>query len=165
MSDTIFLIVGIVLFNFLLHLASRRTAILRKNLTDSAQKILIRISFISITFCLVVAIAFKFSYSNIIYVMLVVVSCLYTYFHFFNMSLTARRVNILINIFDNATSTNKNVIYNTSSMVQNRIARLEALGQIKNDAGKLYMQKYTFYRVGKFLNFIGRFFVGKCRKD
>ena len=88
------------------------------------------------------------SFSAVVYAFLVYNSLGYSYFHFFNMSETARRIKILIeikknNFLDIDTLTKD---YESSFMVKTRIQRLIELNQIK-----LINEKY--FLKGKILLF------------
>jgi len=69
---------------------------------------------------------------------LIVYSCLaYTYFHFFNMSETSRRIRILHEIYAKGLLPVDNipVLYKTSDVVHLRFKRLVEMGQLKYEGG------------------------------
>lgn len=67
----------------------------------------------------------------------------YAYFHFFNMSETARRIRILIYIASQGQATLGELEkkYTPAHMVSNRLARLVQMGQIKKNADDRYLLK------------------------
>ncbi len=67
----------------------------------------------------------------------------YAYFHFFNMSETARRIRILIHIASQGQVTLSELEkkYTPAHMVSNRLARLVQMGQIKKNADDIYLLK------------------------
>lgn len=62
----------------------------------------------------------------------------YSYFHFFNMSETARRIRILVEYVANIPSTGGG--YDAAKIYGNRIQRLREHGMIKEENGKLFVK-------------------------
>ncbi|OGG99666.1 MAG: hypothetical protein A2600_12455 [Candidatus Lambdaproteobacteria bacterium RIFOXYD1_FULL_56_27] len=58
----------------------------------------------------------------------------YGYFHFFNLSETARRIRLLIEVYQGVGAGTEK--YQPESMVKNRIDRLVAMGQLEEGQGK-----------------------------
>ncbi len=71
----------------------------------------------------------------------------YTYFHFFNMSETARRIKMVIEIgkSDGLPAAALKGRYNAGLMVDNRIERLKAAGQICEKDGKFRLNARLIY--------------------
>ena len=82
------------------------------------------------------------SFSAIAYAFLVYNSLGYAYFHFFNMSETARRIKILLEIKKNKTLKIENLTQNYKSdfMVKTRLQRLLELNQIKKINEKYFIK-------------------------
>ena len=71
----------------------------------------------------------------------------YVYFHFFNMSETARRIRILIQLYENnsiSIDQLKNE-YNSSDMINSRLERLLKMGEIKKDASGRYYSNHKIF--------------------
>lgn len=133
-------------------------------LSASSQKRLIYLScLITITFFSYMLI-FNDSFIECIYFLLLLSSLQYTYFHFFNMSQTARRVNMLIRIVENKQDS-LNSKYNSKKIVENRIQRLIALNQIEYRNSYLYLKSNFFYCIGTILRFFGKILTGKARHN
>ena len=96
--------------------------------------------------------------SSLIYAFLVYNSLAYSYFHFFNMSETARRIKILLEIKqkDFIVYNDLTTDYKPDFIVKTRLKRLAELGQIKQNA-----DSYTIS--GKVL-LLAALFIGFCRK-
>jgi hypothetical protein len=73
-----------------------------------------------------------------------------TYFHFFNMSETARRIRILYEIHQAGTLSAETMtsLYKTTGIVTSRLQRLVAMGQLKYDAGYYSIDGRTLYIAG-----------------
>lgn len=77
----------------------------------------------------------------------------YTYFHFFNMSETSRRVR-LVQFINPLQGSEKNAlenIFNEKDMIQVRLDRMVALGQLKKTGDKYSSAGYLFYFAAAFL--------------
>jgi hypothetical protein len=77
-------------------------------------------------------------------------SLMYTYFHFFNMSETARRIRILYEI-DRAGSISEaelTALYKTTDIISIRMQRLIALNQMKCENGYYSVEGKTLYWAG-----------------
>ncbi len=81
------------------------------------------------------------------YALLVALGLGYTYFHFFNMSETARRIRILRTIHRAGTlaPADLEALYRTPDIVRIRLERLVALGQIRAVDGRWVLAKRTLY--------------------
>lgn len=78
---------------------------------------------------------------GLVYLFIIFNGLLYIYFHFYNMSETARRIRLLILIHTghgaiDMDSVNSN--YDVTNMVQLRLQRLQAMGQISQSGGKYF---------------------------
>ncbi|HBG48811.1 MAG TPA: hypothetical protein DDW90_04785 [Cyanobacteria bacterium UBA9971] len=82
------------------------------------------------------------SFSAFAYAFLVYNSLGYAYFHFFNMSETARRIKILLEIKKNKTLKIENLTqdYKSDFMVKTRLQRLLELNQIKKINEKYFIK-------------------------
>ncbi|MBI4406154.1 MAG: hypothetical protein HY537_18490 [Deltaproteobacteria bacterium] len=90
------------------------------------------------------------------YVLLLYFFFAYTYFHFFNMSETSRRIRMLF-----AMEQGKNIdeisIYNDDEMIRARVKRLIDLGQIREVDGHLHPRGILFRSVGYILYYLSCF--------
>jgi len=77
----------------------------------------------------------------------------YTYFHFFNMSETARRIKILYEIYRAGSLTKKEMasVYSASDMINIRLKRLVSMRQLKYTDGFFSLEKKTLYWAGLIL--------------
>lgn len=65
-------------------------------------------------------------------------NCLaYSYFHFFNLSDTGRRIKILIMIYEKKNINN----YSSKEMIENRLIRLQKFGWIKKNRNNYEISK------------------------
>lgn len=73
----------------------------------------------------------------VIYSFIVYSSLAYTYFHFFNMSETARRIKILFEIYRHGSMRAKDLtaLYKTSDIISIRLKRLSDMGQLECKEG------------------------------
>jgi len=71
----------------------------------------------------------------------------YIYFHIFNMSETARRIRMILEIGQRSglKASELKGHYNSIQMIENRIERLIALGQVEVHEGKLFTKSKTLY--------------------
>ncbi len=71
----------------------------------------------------------------------------YTYFHFFNMSETARRIRLLHEIYaaGSLTRNDINEVYKSSDVIHLRLVRLVAMGQLKYADGHYALHGRTLY--------------------
>lgn len=90
-----------------------------------------------------------FIYSLIIYNALA-----YVYFHIFNMSETARRIHILIDLKEGERLTKKEILkrYNVEDIVDNRLNRLLSLKQLKLEDNKYRVNGYFLLIAAKIYN-------------
>jgi len=162
MPSTLFLSLTCFFFTIFFHIFVERLKKINIYISASSQKRLISLSFFLTTIFLTFMLIFNFSFFQCIYFILLVFSLQYTYFHFFNMSQTARRINLLIRI-----ASNKNSFladgYNPKKMVENRIQRLIFLNQIEYKNSFLYLKSNLFFNIGSMLRFVGKILVGKAR--
>lgn len=79
----------------------------------------------------------------------------YTYFHFYNMSETARRIRILYDIYSKGSLKKSDIenIYHKSDMVEIRLERLLGLGQIKKIDGAYHLDGRVLYYCAVLLAF------------
>ena len=132
---------------------------------NSSQQRLIKILLYSVILSsLCVYIFFRDIYS-FIYFFIVEAALFYTYFNFFNMSLTARRINMLINILKNNNIINFNYEYDANVMIVNRLDRLLQLNQIKLSDNHYIIIDKTFLYLGNLISFIGRIVLGNSKKN
>lgn len=82
----------------------------------------------------------------------------YLYFHFFNMSLTSRRIHLLICNHLEIQSEEKD---SAKVAVENRLSRLKDLGQICEINKKYYIEGWLFLNIGKALSFLRLVLLGK----
>lgn len=152
----------------MMHVFSEKVIVKFVKNKNAAQKRLINLSIFYTLFYLFILFYFENEYFEVLYVFLVVTSLIYTYFHFFNMSLTARRVNILIDIYNTSMHENNQTresSYSHNDMVSNRINRLIEMGQIQIVNQKLFIKSRFFLYIGYILSKIGRFLIGVNRID
>ncbi|HEY4499711.1 MAG TPA: hypothetical protein VJH70_01055 [Candidatus Paceibacterota bacterium] len=85
----------------------------------------------------------------VVYAFLVYSSFSYTYFHFFNMSETARRIKILYEINRTGFLKEKEILclYKTSDIVQKRLVRLLDMREIALEAGRYKLQSHLLLAV------------------
>lgn len=77
------------------------------------------------------------------YILIIFNGLTYMYFHFYNMSETARRIRLLVLIHTNSEVANVdslNSSYDVTSMVSLRLQRLQAMGQISQSEGKYFIK-------------------------
>ena len=96
-----------------------------------------------------------------LYELIVYNSFAYFYFHFFNMSETARRIKILVSIYNKKIRGPKDfkAFYDTDKALSIRLKRLEQLGQLKKK-GAVYMIKgrllyYVSFLIPVFRSLLG----------
>lgn len=78
----------------------------------------------------------------------------YAYFHVFNMSETARRVRIMREIYHSGRLAESELpsIYSIDAMLDNRMARLAALGQISVDGGRVRLKGRLLYNAARVIS-------------
>lgn len=90
----------------------------------------------------------RISYENqecvwgLAYILIVFNGLTYMYFHFYNMSETARRIRLLILIHTSSAAINGdnlNSSYDVTGMVRLRLQRLQAMWQISQSEGKYFV--------------------------
>lgn len=84
------------------------------------------------------------------YCLVVYSSLAYTYFHFFNMSETARRIRILCEIetAGSVSIAELTALYKTTDVVTIRLSRLVALHQLREEGGYYSIRGRTLYWAG-----------------
>jgi len=88
----------------------------------------------------------------------------YCYFHFINLCLTARRIRLVRDIYKSANGLTISEIlerYNAKSMIQIRLKRLLASGQIVFLNGKYYVGKPIVLFAAKCMVALKQLFLGK----
>jgi len=107
-----------------------------------------------------------FGVLEIIYSMIVFNSFSYFYFHFFNMSETARRIKMLINIRNNNIKniSDLNKYYTPEKALLVRLERLCELNQIEKTEQGLKLKKKLLYHVS-LLVYVFRVILGFERKN
>lgn len=92
-------------------------------------------------------------YSGLTYALLA-----YSYFHLFNMGETARRVRVLIELRErgNISVEQLKSFYNTGAILDRRIERLAALGQVRVEGGRIVLNSKKLYRAAVVMNWWGR---------
>jgi len=99
--------------------------------------------------------------NNVIYILIVINSFIYFYFHFFNMSETARRIKILVGIYKNKIKTVSDISkhYNYDETLDVRLERLKQLSQIQMVQNSKYVLKSKFfYNISKVIMLFRRLF-------
>ncbi|MBI4680173.1 MAG: hypothetical protein HY753_02900 [Nitrospirae bacterium] len=83
----------------------------------------------------------------VVYSFIVYAGFAYTYFHFFNMSETARRIRILYEIYKAAALSTHQILelYNTSAIITLRLKRLTETGQLSYIDGCYSIRGKTLY--------------------
>lgn len=162
----ILLLTSIFIGMVLVHIFYERYVVSIFNLKSSAQIRLIRVSFFYVSSVLLSLFFLKFNVVEIAYVFLVLSLVTYSYFHFFNMSLTARRVRMMIDAYEKLETHNlksQEIAYTHKNMISNRIDRLIKLGQIKVEKDRIFIASKTFLFIGDCLSVFGKLLVGKNR--
>lgn len=82
-----------------------------------------------------------------LYALLVHSACAYVYFHFFNMSETARRIRLIIELYRRGglTAGEIEALYRTSDVIHLRLERLVQLGQLEYDGGSYQLKGRMLY--------------------
>ncbi len=82
-----------------------------------------------------------------VYALVVYTAFAYTYFHFFNMSETARRIRIMYEIYMTGSLPAQRVtaLYGTGDMIDRRLKRLVAMKQLKYNDGKYSIDGRILY--------------------
>lgn len=89
----------------------------------------------------------------------------YAYFHLFNLSETGRRIRMLMSTAYPPSPRGIPVQgYSVDYMVRARLARLQAMGQIRVEADRCEIDGHTFLAIGRFMRAVSRLFVGKNRQ-
>ena len=88
----------------------------------------------------------------------------YCYFHFIVLCVTAIRIRILQEIFENEIGlTDKEIlkIYDAESMIEMRIKRLEKNGQVVYKSGRYYLNSITMLIIAKIITTMRVIVIGK----
>ncbi len=129
----------------------------------SPQKRLIRLIILNFTLCLFFSYLLLNRYS-FLYLNIVMLNIYFCYFTIFNMSLTARRINIIIEIYEKK-ALKINNYFNTNLAIKNRLDRLVLLGQLRKVKENYFINAYLFLFIGDVLSLIGKCVCGKLRND
>lgn len=90
---------------------------------------------------------------------IVVYECLaYSYFHVFNMSETARRIKILLEIYKSKglKPSGLSVTYNSEEMLSNRLKRLVDMRQVRAADGRYFLNSKVLYHAAVLISLWGR---------
>ncbi len=89
------------------------------------------------------------------YCLIVHTALAYTYFHFFNMSETARRIRLLYEIYHSGSLTAETInrLYRTSDVIHLRLKRLVDLKQLVFRGGYYTINDRTLYRAARIVFF------------
>jgi hypothetical protein len=155
--DILLSISAMIAFTLALHVLICRYSFFKEK---SPQSMLFWIIVTSNFFYLVTFfICFDENILYLIYFLLTYNLYIYSYFHLFNMSETAQRIKILSLILDNKIS-NLNLVYNTDTIIYNRLARLVKLNWINfNTLNSSYVVKNRLILgIAIFFNLISNYF-------
>lgn len=116
--------------------------------------------------------ATEFFAATIIFCILTVGSC-YVYFHIYNMSQTATRIRILVDLLLLGAQSKNVAIDNEATesdmgvqMIENRIDRLQKMGQLAMSRdGTLTIKSGNFLFIGSILGCLGKVVAGKSRYE
>ena len=98
--------------------------------------------------------------------MIVYICLVYTYFHFFNMSETARRIRILIHLLgQNLSSDQLFELYGPKQMIQVRLLRLCQMGWLRLSPDGLVINNKLVLKVAQFFNLLHTIFRGPLAQD
>jgi hypothetical protein len=95
---------------------------------------------------------------------IIYVSLSYCYFHFINLGETARRIRIIREIYDSQSGLSMDDIlerYNSKEIVEKRITRLLASGQIISKNRKYYISNPIMLLISKIMIFLKILLLGK----
>jgi len=97
---------------------------------------------------------------HFIFFFLILNCFIYSYFHFYNMSETARRIKILLKIRNGNSLTLKDLRkdYDYINQIKIRLNRLILNGQIKKKNDNYVLNSNFLYLVAKLFNFLRKFF-------
>lgn len=82
----------------------------------------------------------------------------YSYFHLFNMGETARRVRILIELREHGNISVEELksFYDAAAILDRRLERLAALGQVRYEGGRIVLSSKRLYRAAAVMDWWGR---------
>ncbi len=147
-----------IFVSFLVLIATHIFVTRVKKEAKNYQLVLIKI-IASLDLLILLAVIFlKFNFSEIIYVFFSFNLFSYSYFHFFNMSETARRIKILVSIAKNEPL---NETYSSAQMLDLRIERLEKMGEINKIGDKYFLKRKTLFLISKLMNFLKKLFYSR----
>ena len=96
---------------------------------------------------------------------IIIYCCLgYCYFHFVNLSVTARRIRLLRLIYSHDKGLTYPEIlrmYNGKKMIDNRIERLIGSGQIKKNGNRYFIANPTMLLISKIILLLKLIVIGK----
>ncbi len=84
----------------------------------------------------------------------------YAYFHFFNMSETARRIRMVLELKERGVMAHQELsgLYSSRGMIESRLERLTQMGQImKNDDGQYVLRGRLVLNIAKLIRWYRRF--------
>ena len=82
----------------------------------------------------------------------------YSYFHIFNMGETARRVRMLSELMERGSLSALELksLYDAAAMLDRRMERLVALGQVRLEGGRVVLKSRMLYRAASVMDWWGR---------
>lgn len=97
-------------------------------------------------------------WTSAFYALLTYALLAYSYFHLFNMGETARRVRILIELREhgNISVEELKLFYDAGAILDRRIERLAALGQVRLEDGRIVLSSRRLYLAAAVMNRWGR---------
>lgn len=99
---------------------------------------------------------FEYGIYHALYYFFIYCFSTYTYFHFFNMSETSRRVRLVYVVGNGVQADSISHLYSAKQMIEVRLNRLIALGQITKNGDRYYLCGNLFYFVAVILAGIAR---------
>lgn len=97
-------------------------------------------------------------WNSALYALLAYALLAYSYFHLFNMGETARRVRILIELREHGNISVEELksFYDAVAILDRRIERLVALGQVRLEGGRIVLSSRRLYWAAVVMNWWGR---------
>jgi len=137
------------------------------NTIGSGQKLLMVVftCVLMVDLCLAIFIWDKsLSVLEIAYFFTLVILSFYIYFHVFNMSETARRIKLLIDIHQGSTNNPKKISQQPFDAIQIRVDRLKVTNQVYEEDGHYFIKNRLLLFISKFVAFI-RLILGFRRNE
>ncbi|OGP15651.1 MAG: hypothetical protein A2052_07245 [Deltaproteobacteria bacterium GWA2_54_12] len=96
--------------------------------------------------------------ASALYALLAYALLAYSYFHLFNMGETARRVRILVELRErgNISVEELKSFYDAGAILDRRLERLVALGQVRLEGGRIVLKSRRLYWAAVVINWWGR---------